>query len=137
MSSKKDKKDDEILTTNIISRGEIIIQTIKTVGATFSVFIIFYFIADIFKNVSYNLSGKNTQADIKMSLASSFLKVILENNTIGLVVSVGLNIFLLIFIFVIKKYYKKRISELAQLNSSYKSIIDSNRQSTGLNKFGK
>lgn len=95
-----------------------------------------FFIFKIFDVVTKNLAGYYTKADIKIDIVSGIIKVIIETKVVGFSFSIALNVILILTIVSQRKFYQNKISELAQKNSFLKEIIDTGRQSTGLNKFG-
>lgn len=129
----KESMDEENL-EKIMIKGENQKETIKMIGSVLKYFIIAFFTFLTFYVVSYNLAGKNTQADIKMTLASNFVKIVTENKF--LLPSVVLNIILLVTVIGQGKYYKNRISFLAEKCSGYEKNIDKNKQTTLLNRYG-
>jgi hypothetical protein len=130
MKGKETETDKEIM--KIYQDGKFKSDILKIIGVAIK----WGSIYKIFDVITKNLAGHYTKADIKIDIVSGIIKVIIEKKVVGFSFSIALNVILILTIVSRRKFYQNKISELAQKNSFLKEIIDTGRQSTGLNKFG-
>lgn len=128
---KKEEADLEIV--KLGNKKDIIKDIINLIKVTILGCIIY----KIFEVTTKNLAGKLTTANIKMDLFSGFLQIVLENKNFGFFISVLLNVALIIMIFIMNLYYRKKLFKIIEENRIYKNLLDPYRNSSGLNKKGK